>query len=173
MSNPASRAEPAPIGAARRRQGRRLTAVAGSAAAAVVAVWLARDVFRPHTRAAPVERIPVLVGASTFHVETAGDPAAWRRGLMFRRELPADGGMLFIYPDSQSRTFWMKDTRVPLSLAFLDRDKTILEIIELEPLSETPAISRWPAQYALELPAGAFARAGARPGDRLAWPMKF
>ena len=105
------------------------------------------------------------VGDEVFLVEIADDAQERQRGLMFRRELPPDQGMLFVFPDSRPRSFWMKDTPLPLSLAYISAEGRILEIHDLEPLSLTPVRSRFPARYALEVNQGRFEELGIAVGD--------
>ena len=72
----------------------------------------------------------IAVGAETITVEVADDGEERAMGLMFRDSLPEDSGMLFVYPDSRERSFWMKNTRIPLSIAFIDATGTILNPAE-------------------------------------------
>ena len=120
--------------------------------------------------AARAEMVTVKVGSTEFTVEVARTPAQHERGLMHRRALGSREGMLFVFEADQRLTFWMKDTLVPLSIAFLSQDGRILQIEDMEPLSLKAVRSRLSARYALELPRGAFAEAGAREGDVVAMP---
>ena len=105
-------------------------------------------------------------------VEVAATPEARERGLMFRDVLPEDQGMLFAYPDDRVLGFWMKNCRVPLSAAFLDREGKVLNIEEMAPGAGIPDDdlrryeSAGEARFVLEMEAGWFARRGVRPGDR-------
>jgi len=116
---------------------------------------------------APLPVASILVGHQTVTAEIAATPNARRRGLMFRESLPENHGMLFIFPDEQPRSFWMKDTGLPLSIAFARRDGTIVGIADLEPYSKRAVSSRLPARYALEMSRGWFARHGVLEGDAL------
>ena len=109
----------------------------------------------------------ILVGHQRVTVEVAATPSARRRGLMHRQSLPDDRGMLFIFPQEKLLTFWMKDTHIPLSIAFAREDGTIVRIADLEPRSEQPVSSRSPARYALEMNRGWFARHGVLEGDAI------
>jgi len=98
--------------------------------------------------------------------ELATTPAERRKGLSGRQELKRDRGMLFVWPDSAHRRFWMKDTSIPLSVAFLTGEGRILNIERMEPAqTERTYPSKGPAKYALEVNRGWFARHGIRPGD--------
>jgi len=100
-------------------------------------------------------------------VEIAFTEAARSRGLMFREALAADHGMLFIFPDERPRSFWMRNTRIPLSIAYADSGGRIVRIAEMEPFSETSIPSGAPARYALEMVRGWFLRHGVREGDTI------
>ena len=103
-------------------------------------------------------------------VELARTAAERSRGLMFREELPEDRGMLFVFRRETKTGFWMKDTKIPLSIAFIASDGLILETQDMEPLSaalHTPARKyRW----ALEVNQGWFERHGLGAGDRVEIP---
>ena len=103
-------------------------------------------------------------------VEIADDAETRGRGLMFRRWLPEFGGMLFAFPRETRGGFWMKDTPIPLDIAFLAGDGTVLEIAHGVPYSLDilrPALSY---VYALEVNGGWFERRGFGPGDRIVPP---
>jgi uncharacterized membrane protein (UPF0127 family) len=102
-----------------------------------------------------------------FTVEIADTPEARQRGLMERRTLASDAGMLFVFPSSELRSFWMKDTLLPLSIAYIDSNLVIREIYQMDPLSLVPVPSRFPARFALEVNEGVFEELGIRPGDRI------
>mgnify|MGYP006284390173 CR=1 FL=1 len=112
-------------------------------------------------------RVTVAVAGSTVEAEVAATPAARRRGLMGRTRLAPGRGMLFVWPEPGQRWFWMKDTRIPLSVAFLDTSGRILNIERMAPLRREPRHpSRGPARFALEVPRGWFRARGITPGDR-------
>lgn len=115
----------------------------------------------------PLSVASILVGHQRVTVEVAATPSARRRGLMHRDSLPDDRGMLFIFPREKLLTFWMKDTHIPLSIAFARADGTIVHIADLEPRSERPVSSRSPARYALEMNRGWFLRHGVLEGDAI------
>jgi uncharacterized protein len=117
--------------------------------------------------AAAGERVPLAIGGHQVTVEIVDTPETRAQGLMFRERLDADHGMLFVFPTDQQLGFWMKNTLVPLSIAFLDRNYGILNIADMEPLSERVHASAGAARYALELEQGWFARHGVGAGDRI------
>jgi uncharacterized membrane protein (UPF0127 family) len=119
------------------------------------------------------ERVPLTVGSGVFTVEIARTEAQRALGLMHRRSLGAREGMLFVFDADQHLSFWMKDTLVPLSIAFLSSEGRILQIEDMEPLSQKTIRSLLSARYALELPRGAYAEVGAAVGDSIALPEGF
>jgi len=103
-------------------------------------------------------------------VELAVTPAEHIRGLMFREAMQEERGMLFVFGRETKTGFWMKDTKIPLSIAFIASDGLILETQDMEPLSEelhTPARAY---RYALEVNQGWFERHGLGLGDRVEIP---
>lgn len=103
----------------------------------------------------------------TLQVEIAHTPATMSQGLMHRDHLPEDHGMLFLWPRDQVVGMWMKNTRIPLSVAFIDRDYRILNIADMQPHSLRTHPSTGPARYALEVNQGWFARHGIEAGTRI------
>jgi uncharacterized membrane protein (UPF0127 family) len=106
----------------------------------------------------------------TVHVEVADTQAERARGLMGRRELQEDAGMVFVFLTDSTSAFWMKDTLIPLSIAFYDERGTIVRILDMEPCTRDPCVLYDPeASYrgALEVNRGAFERWGVREGDVL------
>lgn len=108
----------------------------------------------------------VIFGADTVHAEVARTAAQRSQGLMNREELPAGTGMLFVFPDSEIRSFWMQNTYVALDIAFMDADLRIVDIQQMEAQSEDYHESRAPAMFALEVPMGWFAEHGITVGQR-------
>jgi uncharacterized membrane protein (UPF0127 family) len=98
-------------------------------------------------------------------VELARTGAERTQGLMNRKTLADGRGMLFIFDRDQILSFWMKNTLIPLSIAFIARDGRILEIRDMRPLDETAVRSSRSVRYALEAPQGWFGRAGITAGD--------
>ncbi len=116
------------------------------------------------------EEIEIRVGNEVFRVEVARSDEDRQRGLMGRRELGAREGMLFVFENDRQMSFWMKNTEIPLSIAYISAEGQIREIHELEPLSLRTVESQRALRYALELPRGAFGRAGADVGDYIEFP---
>jgi len=106
----------------------------------------------------------------TVRLEVAADPAARARGLMGRTEVPEGTGMVFLYPRDVAEAYWMKNTLVPLSIAFVAADGRVVSVAAMTPCTADPCPSYPPAgpyRYAVELPAGAFEAAGVGAGDKV------
>jgi len=101
----------------------------------------------------------------TLWVEIASQPWERSRGLMFRESLAGDSGMLFTFEQKETLSFWMKNTPVALSVAFLDERWVIVDTQDMAPFSENMHLSRKPAQYAVEANQGWFRQRGIGPGD--------
>ncbi len=106
-------------------------------------------------------------------VEIADEPDEQATGLMGRTALGEDRGMLFVFPSEEVRSFWMKDTLIPLSIAYMDSDGRIIDIQDMKALDDEPPhyVSAEPARYALEVNKGFFDDRGVEVGDRAIVPM--
>jgi len=102
-----------------------------------------------------------------LEVEAARTPEERQRGLMFRQHLPRDQGMYFVFEKEQPLSFYMRDTRIPLSIAFITSDGIIESVADMIPLDERSVRSAGAAQFALEVKRGWFEENGIRPGDRV------
>ncbi|MBV9991879.1 MAG: DUF192 domain-containing protein [Alphaproteobacteria bacterium] len=112
--------------------------------------------------------IDTASGHPSFKVEMANDPASQERGLMYRKAMAADAGMLFDFHKEQMVTFWMKNTILPLDLIFIRADGTISSIAgNAVPYSEAPIPSSEPIRAVLEINAGRAKALGIEPGDRV------
>jgi len=108
--------------------------------------------------------------AIEFDIYLARTGEQQRRGLMFVRSLPATTGMLFIYPDEDLRSMWMKNTYIPLDMVFARADGSVSSVLhDVEPLTLTARVSREPVRYVLELNAGTARRFGIGTGSRIVW----
>jgi uncharacterized protein len=110
------------------------------------------------------------IGGAKLVVEAAVTDAEREKGLMFRKSVPEGTGMLFVFERDQKLSFWMKNTEVPLSIAYITSDGTIREILDMKPFSLAPVNSEWYVRYALEAPQGWYARAGVKVGDKVGMP---
>ena len=105
-------------------------------------------------------------------IEVADEMDEMERGLMDRTALAEDAGMLFVYPEERELSFWMRNTLIPLSIAFMDSNGRIVDIQDMKPLDDTPPhyTSAEPARYALEVNRGFFDERGVEVGDTAAVP---
>ena len=112
----------------------------------------------------------VVLRGHSLSVEIAADDASRAHGLMDRTSMPAGHGMLFVFPDDMVRTFWMKDTLIPLDMLFLDaRHQVVTVLHDVPPCRADPCPvypSTQPARYVLELNGGAAARLDVQVGDK-------
>ena len=115
-------------------------------------------------------RVDLLVGDAEFRVELAVTQDQRSTGLMYREQLGEREGMLFVFEEERILTFWMRNTPLSLSIAFIDERGVIVQVADLEPYSEAPVASRFPARFALEVKRGALARAGVGVGDVVTLP---
>lgn len=116
--------------------------------------------------------IRTSTGEQTFMVEIVNTPQGREVGLMNRRELAADAGMLFDFSKSDKVSMWMKDTLIPLDMLFIRADGRIANIAERTvPGSLTPIDSQGPVLGVLELNGGTSARLGIKPGDKILHPL--
>ena len=106
-------------------------------------------------------------GSVSLLAELAQTDAQRATGLMFRPRLPDGEGMLFVFEREERLSFWMQNTLIPLSIAFISAAGVINEIKDMQPLDLSAVPSARPARYALEVPQGWFDRAGVRAGDRI------
>ena len=109
--------------------------------------------------------VPLTIKGKTIKVEVARTEKEKERGLMFRERMGKDEGMLFVYEREERLSFWMKNTRLSLSIAFIDKGGRIVDIQDMEPFSLETHRSASPARYALEMNRGWFAREGIKVGD--------
>jgi uncharacterized membrane protein (UPF0127 family) len=116
------------------------------------------------------------LGGADVEIEVADSRAEREKGLMFRKVMPADHGMLFVYPAAQVLSFWMKNTALPLSIAFFVENEdgksgTIVNIEDMQPYVEFPAtVSQKPVRFALEMNQGWFKKHGLKNGDPIELP---
>ncbi len=111
--------------------------------------------------------VQLSAGMHLIRAEVAADFATRARGLMHRESLGANSGMLFVFEQPEIQCMWMKNTLIPLSVAFLDERGAIINIADMEPHSERTHCAARQASYALEMNRGWFAARGIKPGMRL------
>ena len=106
-------------------------------------------------------------GIHVIRAEVVSDPGTRAQGLMHRKTLAQNAGMLFIFDSQSVHCMWMKNTLIPLSVAFIDDRGTIVNIADMEPHSEASHCAAQPVRYALEMNRGWFTARGVKPGSRL------
>lgn len=111
------------------------------------------------------ETVILQIKDKCFEVEVARTKSARAKGLMYREYLARDSGMIFVFEKPQILRFWMKNTKIPLSIAFISANGKILDIQKMEPESIDEHISPEPAKYALEMNQGWFERNNIKVGD--------
>ena len=119
---------------------------------------------------AQAQSLPVMELTAGFHrieAEVASNQAARAQGLMNRSGMAEQRGMLFVFPDVAIHCMWMKNTLIPLAVAFIDEAGRIINIAEMKPHSESNHCATKPARYALEMNAGWFAQRGLKSGTAI------
>lgn len=120
-----------------------------------------------------LETIDLYIKGTRFVVECARTQEERAKGLMYRKKLTPRTGMIFIFQDNYQGSFWMKNTYIPLSIAFISRNGEILDMKDMEPLSLKQVKSRYPYKYALEVNQGEFEETGIRSGNYVVFPRGF
>ena len=116
-----------------------------------------------------LQRATLQAGRQKISVQLARTPQQRQTGLMHRRSMPQQEGMLFVFDQPGVQCFWMKNTLLPLTAAFVDDDGTIVNLADMQPQSETPHCSARPVRYVLEMNQGWFKHHGVKAGARLKW----
>lgn len=118
----------------------------------------------------PTVKMPL--GSKTFTLEVAATNASRELGLMHRDSMPGDRGMIFIFPDEDHRSFWMKNTRIPLDIIYMDAGGAVVSVKPMKPYDLSAVRSDKPAKYAVELNKGMAEKAGVKAGDRIELPKE-
>ena len=113
-------------------------------------------------------RTQLKAGMHLLDVQVAQTPQERQIGLMFRKEMPQHEGMLFVFEQAATQCFWMRNTLIPLTAAFLADDGTIVNLADMKPQSDDSHCSARPVRFVLEMNQGWFARRGIQAGNRLA-----
>jgi uncharacterized membrane protein (UPF0127 family) len=132
------------------------------AAVLVACAALAQD--QPQTN---LPRVKINAGMHIIDAQVASAPEERMTGLMFRKEMPQQEGMLFVFEYPAQQCFWMKNTLLPLSVAFVHDDGTIANIEEMAPQTLDSHCSAKPVRYVLEMNKGWFAKRGIKAGSKL------
>ncbi len=116
---------------------------------------------------AELPAVQLSTGMYLIHAEVADRMGARMEGLMHRKSMPQGSGMVFVFEETAPLCMWMKNTLIPLSVAFIDEAGAIINIADMQPRSEQSHCAARPARYALEVNKGWFAQRGIKPGARL------
>jgi len=127
----------------------------------VSGAW-AQDAAQPR-----LATLTLQAGMHNIRAEVARTPMQTQTGMMFRQEMGANEGMLFVFDQPERRCFWMKNTLLPLSIAFIADDGSIVNLADMQPKSEDSHCSAQPVRFALEMNQGWFAKRGIKPGFKL------
>ncbi len=127
--------------------------------------WLAWLACSSGAARPQLETMSLDVDGHPVTAEVADDPGERHKGLMYRKALDEDSGMLFVYPGEAPRSFWMENTQIPLSIAYIRADGTIAAIKPLVPFDRTSVPSGAPVLYALEMTRGWFEAHQVQTGD--------
>lgn len=122
-----------------------------------------------HAQSGP-QKLPSVrlnAGIHNIQAEVARTPEQRAIGLMNRPTMPANDGMLFVFEEAATQCFWMKNTLLPLSIAYLADDGTIMQIVDMPPQTLDSKCSTQPVRLVLEMNQGWFAKRGLKPGNRL------
>ena len=112
-------------------------------------------------------QVQLQAGMHLIRAEVAADYGSRMQGLMYRTAMPSNAGMLFIFDEATTQCMWMKNTLIPLSVAFMDERATVINIEDMAPQTEDSHCARRPARSALEMNRGWFAARGIKPGSRI------
>ena len=112
----------------------------------------------------------ISAGMHNIVAQVAHTPEQRQIGLMFRKEMPVHEGMLFVFERPAVQCFWMKNTLIPLTAAFLADDGTIINLADMTPHSQDSHCSKQPVRFVLEMNQGWFTKRGLHAGDRLSGP---
>jgi uncharacterized membrane protein (UPF0127 family) len=115
----------------------------------------------------PLPATDLTAGMHRIRAEVANDMGSRMQGLMFRRSMAQNSGMVFVFDENAPHCMWMKNTLIPLSVAFIDEAGVIINIADMQPQNEQSHCAARPARYALEMNKGWFEQRGVKPGAKL------
>jgi hypothetical protein len=116
---------------------------------------------------ATLPTVQLGAGMHVITAEVAANDSARAQGLMYRKSLAPNHGMLFAFDQANVQCFWMRNTPLPLSIAFIQDDGVIVNIADMAPMTDTSHCSSAPVRYALEMEQGWFAKRGLQPGKKI------
>ncbi|MEY3673556.1 MAG: hypothetical protein RJB47_264 [Pseudomonadota bacterium] len=138
-----------------------------------LSLWLVCLSFSVWAQQAQTQLPRVILQAGMFQIEAqvASTPAQREIGLMFRQDMATHEGMLFVFEQPQKQCFWMKNTLLPLTAAFVEEDGTIVNLADMKPQSTESHCSDKPVRFVLEMNQGWFAKRGLKKGFKLKGPL--
>ena len=138
-----------------------------------LSLWLVCLSFSVWAQQAQTQLPRVILQAGMFQIEAqvASTPAQREIGLMFRQDMATHEGMLFVFEQPQKQCFWMKNTLLPLTAAFVEEDGTIVNLTDMKPQSTESHCSDKPVRFVLEMNQGWFAKRGLKKGFKLKGPL--
>ena len=137
------------------------------ALAGLAAVTTSHDAWAQSAPQMDLPRVALTAGMYRIDAQVAATPTQRQIGLMQRRDMPTHEGMLFVFEQPGVQCFWMKNTPLPLTAAFVADDGTIVNLADMQPLSEKSHCSAKPVRYVLEMNQGWFAQRGLKAGSKL------
>ena len=135
--------------------------------AAVAASALAQGTGEPQQ----LPTVTLHAGMHNIQAQVAKTPDQRQIGLMYRKQMAGHEGMIFVFEAPATQCFWMRNTLIPLSAAFVADDGSIVNIEDMKPMSDDSHCSKKPVRYVLEMNQGWFAKVGLKAGDKLAGPL--
>ena len=136
----------------------------------ILAISLTAPALHTQAQGAPQTTLPrtsITAGMYLIDAQVAMTPREREIGLMFRKEMPVQEGMLFVFEQPATQCFWMKNTILPLTAAFVADDGTIVNLADMKPMTEDSHCSAKPVRYVLEMNVGWFDKRGIKAGTRL------
>ena len=115
-------------------------------------------------------RVTLHAGMHRIDAQVAQTPEQRQTGLMFRKEMPRHEGMLFVFEQASQQCFWMRNTRLPLTAAFVADDGTLVNLADMKPMTDDAHCSKQPVRFVLEMNQGWFASKNLKAGDKLSGP---
>jgi uncharacterized membrane protein (UPF0127 family) len=130
-------------------------------------LWAAGCALAQESPQMNLQRITLTAGFYQIDTQLALTPEQHATGLMFRKDMPSQEGMLFVFPSPSKQCFWMKNTILPLTAAFVADDGTIVNLADMKPQTTDSHCSDKPVRYVLEMNQGWFAKKGLKAGSKL------
>ena len=133
----------------------------------LAAIWVSLPALAQDGPQLDLPRVKLTAGMHLINAQVAGAPVERQIGLMHRKNMPLGEGMLFIFEQPSMQCFWMRNTLLPLTAAFVEDDGTITNLVDMKPQTEDSHCSTKPVRYVLEMNQGWFAKKGIKAGFKL------